>query len=168
MDEVTVYIVIVVLFGGWFAIAYATARRAITKGRSGWLWGILTVFPLGPIIGPLILTTMSNSGSAASKGQLIGRTFIITFLVFSFLVRLASSLPSPNQLSSDELAACLDLSDQSDMARQAATYNEAAEMWEFPTQENADEYNSLLERYQVECSEKTYDENDLQEMQRSF
>ena len=169
MNDVTVYIIVVVFLGAWIGIACATAKSAIAKERSGWLWGSLTIFPLGPITGPLLLMTMSKSGTAASKGQLVGRILIIAFIVFAFLFRLVTnSLPSPNQLSSDELAECLDLSDQLDVARQAATYIEAEEMWEFPSQESADEYNMLVERFQKECSEKTYDEDDLREMQRSF
>gem|GEM_PF-2997193 len=102
-------------------------------------------------------------------GQLIGRTIIVAFLVFAFLFRLVTnSLPSPNQLSSAELTACLDLSEQAEMAREAASFNEAANMWDFLTQEDADEYNSLLDRYQEQCSGKTYDENDLQNLQRNF
>jgi len=41
-------------------------------------------------------------------------------------------------------------------------------MWEFLTQESADEYNSLLDRYQVECSGRHDDENDLLDTQKSF
>ena len=112
---------------------------------------------------------MPKIGTAASKGQLIGRTFVITFLVLVFLVRLvANSVPSPNQLSLEELTACLDLSEQVNLAQQAATYIEADDIWEFPTQEGADEYNLLIERYQYGCTGKTYDENDMQELQRSF
>ena len=169
MNDVAIYITVLVVLGFWAGIVYVTAKSAIAKEKSGWLWGILTIFPLGPLTGPLLLMTMSKSGTAASKGQLVGRTLIIAFLVFALLFRLVTnSLPVPNQLSADELAACLDLSEQAEIATQAATYSEAEEMWEFPSQESANEYNMLVERFQKECSEKTYDEDDLREMQRSF
>lgn len=169
MNDLTIFLFLLLVLGVWGAIVYVTSRSAIAKGRSGWIWGILTIFPLGPLTGPLFLSTMPKLGAAASKGQLIGRTIIVAFMVFAFLFRLVTnSLPSPNQLSSTELTTCLDLSEQAEIARQAASFNEAANMWEFLTQEGADEYNSLLNRYQEQCSGKTYDENDLQNMQRNF
>lgn len=169
LDVIVAFIIPPLILGVWVAIIYGTYRAAIAKGRRGWLWSILAFFPLGPLMGPLFLVTMPKVGTAASKGQLIGRTFIIAFLVLAFLVRLAAnSVPSPNQLSLEELTACLDLSEQADLAKQAATFNEEANMWEFPTQKSADEYNLLVERYQDGCTGKTYDENDMQELQRSF
>jgi len=169
MNDLTIFLILLLVLGVWGAIVYVTSRSAIAKGRSGWIWGILTIFPLGPVTGPLFLSTMPKLGAAASMGQLIGRTIIVAFLVFAFLFRLVTnSLPSPNQLSSAELTACLDLSEQAEMAREAASFNEAANMWDFLTQEDADEYNSLLDRYQEQCSGKTYDENDLQNLQRNF
>lgn len=169
MSDFAVYVGLVLVLGVWIGIVYATSRSAIVKGRRGWLWGILTVFPLGPLTGPLFLSTMPKLGSAASKGQLIGRALIIAFLVLAFLFRLVeNSVPEPNELSSNKLTECLDLSEQARLARQAATFNEGANMWEFPTQESVDEYNLLVKRFQDECEGKTYDENDLERFQRQF
>ena len=169
MNDLTIFLILLLVLGVWGAIVYVTSRSAIAKGRSGWIWGILTIFPLGPVTGPLFLLTMPKLGAAASKGQLIGRTVIVAFLVFAFLFRLIeNSVPAPNELSSDELNECLDLSEQARLVRQSATLNEGTNMWEFPTQESADKYNLLIERFQDECSGKTYDEKDLQNMQRNF
>ena len=101
MNDIWIYIALVAGIAAYLGIAWAVGSAAKRKGRSRAVWTTLSIFPLGPLGAPLWLATMPVAGEAASTGQLIGRTLLITFLVLSNLARLAgSTLEQRNDLRS--------------------------------------------------------------------
>lgn len=84
-QELIVLLVVIFVLG---VIAYLIGKRAVAKGRSGWRWGLLSLFPLiGPLGAALLLWTMPPAGHKASLGQMIGRVFVL-LLIFALAGRI--------------------------------------------------------------------------------
>ena len=49
-------------FAFWLFVAIAVGKAAAKKSRRRWLWTLLSIFPLGPIVGPLFLASMPPVG----------------------------------------------------------------------------------------------------------
>jgi hypothetical protein len=80
------------LFAIWIFIAWQVGLRAAKKHRRHWLWTLMTIFPLGPIVAPLWLATMPTARESASTGQIVGRAVLITLLALSQAVRIAQEV----------------------------------------------------------------------------
>ena len=79
----------IVALAAWFWIALAVGKAAARKNRRRWLWTLFAVYPLGPIFGPLFLTSLPHAGEKPTTRQLIGRSILILITVFVSLAQFA-------------------------------------------------------------------------------
>lgn len=185
MDDSSILLSFVLLFvlGGWLSIARAVGLAAKKKNRRRWLWTTMSIFPLGPLIGPLWLATMPVAGGKATIGQVIGRAVLIFLIVLSQLARLAeigsqakimnkaesefgyqteSKAAHYKKMSVDEIVICLQLSSEMNAMSDAATLNESDDLYLFESQREADIYNSAISMHaELECGDRTYDVSEL-------
>lgn len=173
--------------GIWCCVVIAVGRAAAAKGRSRTTWGFLTFMPLGPIMAPLYLASLPAVGEKATKGQLLGRTVLIVWLVVGFGARLV--IDTANQqieaeamskaetdygfeteyvtthykkMSVEEIVECVTISQTTEAMQYEADYDADNETYYFETQGQADTYNDLNAKYnEMECQERTYDVADL-------
>ena len=87
MGDAITNLFIIALFIGWLWIAAAVGKAAAKKNRRRLLWTGLTIFPLGPVVGPLWQATMPVVGEKATTGQVIGRAVLIFLIVISQAAR---------------------------------------------------------------------------------
>ena len=173
------------VFVGWGLIARAVGIAAAKKNRRRWLWTIMAVVPLGPIVGPLWLASMPVAGEKATTGQQIGRAVLVTLIVLSQvgrIVQLGEDQRTKNKAISefgyetetvtkhykkmnvDESVMCVQLNSQVTTMMESATLDESGETYLFETQREADIYNTALTlNDEMECQDRTYDFPDLDE-----
>ena len=167
----------------WAFIARAVGISAARKNRRRWLWTLLAVFPLGPIVGPLWLITMPIAGVKASTAQILGRSALILVIVASQLFRVVQTVNENvtlkkassqfgyevqtkvtpyRHMNLDEIAACIQLAATiKDMVKQS-TINEDGDTYLFETGLEVDLFNSANElNAEMECDDRTYDIADL-------
>ena len=170
-------------FAFWLFVAIAVGKAAAKKSRRRWLWTLLSIFPLGPIVGPLFLASMPPVGEKPTPGQIVGRSVLIFIIVLSQLARLAevgiqtsiqdkaesdfgweteSSATHYKQMSVDEIVMCLQLNSEVSAMIETATIEEGGDMYLFDSQREADIFNAAIELSDdLECEERTYEYTDL-------
>ena len=84
MDNLVETLFVLAVFITWIFIAWKVGLAAKNKDRRRFLWTVLSVFPLGPIYAPLWLATLPHFEEKATRGQLVGRTFLIA--LFSLVI----------------------------------------------------------------------------------
>tara|TARA_B110000503_G_C6850007_1_gene290409 strand:+ start:71 stop:493 length:423 start_codon:yes stop_codon:yes gene_type:complete len=129
---------------------------------------------------------MPHVDAKATKGQLVGRTVLIFWLLFSVIGRLASTVNQQTEaeatakaerdygfqteyvtthykkMSVDEIVECLTLNKTFEAMQYDADYDAANETYYFKVEGQADTYNDLVAKYkEMECQERTYDVADL-------
>ena len=175
-------IVIVVV---WGFIARAVGLAAKDKKRSRSLWTLMTIFPLGPIMGPLWLSSLPVVGEKSSVGQLIGRLLLVLFVVGNISSRVIEQSGNEKvaerakdelgfqtesvtqhykQMTTGEILICLELTQDIKAFQARAELSDDEAQWLFATQTEADRFNQLVERNTtLECDDRTYDYGDLDE-----
>ena len=180
------WIILVVALLVWVAAAWFTGLAAKRKGRSRAIWTTLTLFPLGPLTGPLWLASFPTVGEPASGAQKLGRAILIVLLLGNLAVKVLTPIADSLQqqrvfekaretlnieatsidrhykkMNVEEMTTCLALSKKIDAMTERAEQQEDG-MWLFDSQSEADRFNainSIIE--ERECNERTYDVSDL-------
>ena len=185
MNDTVAVLLIVALFAAWGFIVRAVGKAAAKKNRRPWLWAVMTVLPLGPIVGPLWLASMPVAGETATPGQAIGRGLLIFLLVLSQAGQLAqlgvqeATKDKANseyglepedvtthykKMDVDEIVICLQLTAETTAMSDEATIDEGGDTVLFESQREADIYNSAFGLHdELECNERTYEYSDLDE-----
>ena len=183
MGDAITNLFIIALFIGWLWIAAAVGKAAAKKNRRRLLWTGLTIFPLGPVVGPLWQATMPVVGEKATTGQAIGRAVLIFLIVISQAARVIQDVSEQTikdkamsdfglesqditahykQMDVDEIVLCLQLNSEANAMIEAATFDEGSDTYLFESRRESDIYNSVIAMSdELECSERTYDYSDL-------
>lgn len=185
MSEAVPVLVSLGVIAVWVWIAVAVGKAASNKKRRRWLWTTLSFFPLGPIVGPLWLSSMPVLGEKATTGQIIGRSVLILLIVIGQAGRLAQISTDTNikekaesefgyetesitvhykQMDVDEIIVCVQLNSEISEMLEVATTEEGDDRYLFETQREADIFNSAVAmNAELECEDRTYDYTDLDE-----
>jgi hypothetical protein len=171
-------------------VVWFTGLAAKRKGRSRAIWITLTLFPLGPIAGPLLLASFPTVGEPASVAQKIGRGILIVALLLSLIGNIMKAAEPVNgsieqervtekakeimgyyeptdvythykQMNVAEITTCLALTKAAKTMIESAELQEEG-MWLFDTQGEADRFNAINRIIEErECNDRTYDFSDL-------
>lgn len=180
--------VLAIVGGIWVASAWFTGLAAKRKGRSRAIWTTLTLFPLGPIGGPLWLASFPAVGEPATGAQKLGRGILILLVIGNFFAKaLLTTVEEQEQqriaekareslnyeittvdehykkMNVSEITTCLALTKKAEAMTKSAEEQDDG-MWLFNTQIEADRFNAtrgLIE--DLECNQRTYDTRDLDE-----
>jgi len=181
--EIATNPIILGIFAVWFVIARAVGLAAAEKNRRRWLWTVVSIFPLGPLGGPIWLATMPSAGEKATNGQLIGRSVLILLVVISQLARVgqlamqtttqekASSefgyetktvVTQYKQMGIEEIVVCVQLASTVKEMSEKSTLNDSGDTHLFETQRDVDIFNNAMALSdELECDDRTYEFADL-------